>query len=124
MSATRAPVSGQSVFPRPVMARVAHHSSPIPRLIGVEVVEALRPAFRQGSNIAVVRIKAVVNVSDEAVWAMKPGSSSKKYSAHKPIRPVITVRSAIIRGIVEVPVRAHGSHSDVDADSNLGWRRR
>jgi hypothetical protein len=121
--ATRPPISGESMFPHPVMPRVNHDRSAIPRLVRMEVVEALRPAFRKRSNVAVVRIKAIVNVPDEAVWAMKPRPCPQKHSTHKPIRPVIAVRSAVIWGIVEVSVRAHGSRSDVYADSNLCLRR-
>jgi hypothetical protein len=115
-----APISGERVFSRPVMARVAYVASSIPRLICMEVVEALRPALRHRSRVTVVRIKAVVNMAIKAVRAMKPGTSSKKHAANKPIRTIIAVRSTVIWGIVEIPVRAHGCRSDVYADGHLG----
>jgi hypothetical protein len=118
------PISREGVFSRPVMARVAYVASPIPRLISMEVVEALRPAIWQRSNVTVMRIEAVVNMAVKAVRAMKPGTSSKKHPANKPIGTVIAVRSAVIWGVVKVSVRAHGSHSDVYADGNLGARHR
>ena len=118
------PISGEGVFSLPFMGSVAYVASPIPRFVSPEVVEALRPALRQRSNVTVMRIKAVVDMAVKVAMAVKPGASSKKHSAHKPIGPIVAVRSTVIRGIVEVPVRAHGSRSDVYTDRNLGSRHR
>jgi hypothetical protein len=118
------PISGEGVFSLRFMASIAHVASPIPRLVSLEVVEALRPAFRQRSSVTVMRIEAVVDMAEKAVRAVKPGASSKKHPANKPIGPIIAVRSTVIRGIVEVPVRAYGSRSDVYSDRNLGLRHR
>jgi hypothetical protein len=117
-------ISRQCVFTRSVMASIADVASPIPRLVSVEVIEALRPTLRQRSNVTMMRIKAVVDMAVEAVRAVKPGAGPKKHPADKPIGPVISVGSTVIWGIVEIPVRAYGSHSDVYADGNLGLRRR
>src|ERR1700722_667096 len=117
-------VSRQCVFLGRIMAGVACVSSSIARLVAPKVVEALRPALRQRSNVTVMRIKAVVDMSEEAVWTVKPGAGAKKHPANKPVGSVITVRSTVVWGIVEVAVRAHGSHTDVYANRNLGWRRR
>jgi hypothetical protein len=106
------------------MAGIAYVSSSIARLVGLEVVKALRPALRHRSNVTVMRIKAIVDMAEKAVRAVKPGASAKKHPAHKPIGPVITVRSTVVWGIIEIPVRAHGSSPDVYANGNLGWRRR
>ena len=119
-----APISGEGVFSRPVMARVAYVTSPITRLICMEVVEALRPALGDRSSVSVVRVKAVVNMAVKAVRAMKPGTSSKKHPANKPIGTIIAVRSTVIWGVVEIPVGAHGSQSDVYADGDLGLPHR
>ena len=118
------PISRESVFSLPFMASIAYVASPIPRLVSLEVVEALRPPLRQRTNVTVMRIKAVVHMAEKAVRAAKPGAGSKKHPANKPIRPIVAVRSTVIRGIVEVPVGTHGSHSDVNADRNLGSRHR
>jgi hypothetical protein len=118
------PISGEGVFSLPIVASVAYVASPISRLVCLEVVEALRPALRQRSNVTVMRIKAVVDMAEKTARSVKPRASSNKHSANKPIGPVITVRSTVIWGIVEVPVRAHGSRSDVYADGNLGLRYR
>jgi hypothetical protein len=117
-------ISRECVFTPRLMASVTYVASPIPRLISLEVVEALCPALRQRSNVTVMRIKTVVDMAVKAVTAMKPGTSSNKYPANKPIGPIVPVRSTVIRSIVEVPIRAHGSHSDVYTDGNLSWRHR
>jgi hypothetical protein len=119
-----ATISRQGVFSGRIMASIAHVTSPVPRLVSPEVIEALCPTLRQRSNVTVMRIKAVVDMAVKAVTAVKPWPGSNKHAANKPIGPIITVGSAVIWGIVEVSVRAHGSHSDVYADGNLGLRRR
>jgi len=68
------------------------------------LVEALRPALRQRSNVTVMRVKAVVDMAEKAARAMKPGASSKKHPVNKPIGPLVAVRSTVIWGIVEVPI--------------------
>jgi hypothetical protein len=106
------------------MASIAYIASPIPRLITLEVVEGPRSALRQRSGITMMGIKAVVDVAVKAVRTVKPGASSKKHTAHKPIGPIVPIRSTVVWFIVEVAVRAHGSRSDIYADGHLGWRHR
>jgi hypothetical protein len=115
------PISGKRVLTLRFMASVAYVASPIPRLISLEVVESLRSAIRQRSSVTVMRIKPVIDMSVKAVRAVKPRACSKKHPANKPIRPVVAVRSTVIRGIVEVSVRTPGSRSDVYANLNLSW---
>jgi hypothetical protein len=106
------------------MASFAYVASPISRLVCLEVVEALGPALGNRSSVAVMRIKPVIDMSVKAVRAVKPRTCSKKQAANKPIRPVVAVRSTVIWGIVEVPVRTHGNWSDVYANGNLSLRHR
>jgi uncharacterized membrane protein len=106
------------------MASVAYVASPISRFVGLEVVEALRPALRHWSSITVMRIKSVIDMSVKAVRAVKPRACSEKHPPNKPIWPVVAVRSTVIGGIVEVSVRANGRRSDVNANRNLRLRRR
>jgi hypothetical protein len=117
------PISGEGVFSFPFVGSVAYVASPIPRLVCLEVVKALRPALRQRSSVTVMRIKAVVDMAVKAVMAVKPGASSNKHPASKPIGSVVAVRNTVIWRIVEVPIRTHGSRPDVYADGNLGWRQ-
>jgi hypothetical protein len=108
------------MFGTTIMARVADVTLPIAGLVCVEVVELLLPAPRQRSTVTVMRIIAVVDVAVESVRAVKPGACSNKHPAGKPIGPIVAVGGAVIWRIVEVPVRAHRRHSNVDG--NLGWR--
>jgi hypothetical protein len=117
-------ISGEGMFTAAFMGSWAYIASPIPRLVCMEVVEALSPALGQGSNITMMRIKAIVHVAVKPMRAMKPGTGSNKHSADKPIGAVVAVGSAVIRGIVEISVRAHWGHPDVDPDADLGLRRR
>jgi hypothetical protein len=119
-AATTAPTSGQGVFAATIMARVAYVTLPIARLVCVEVVERRLSAARQRSNVTVMRIIAVVDVAVEAVRAVKPGASANKHPASEPIGPIVAVGSTVVWSIVEVPIGAHGGHSNVDG--NLGWR--
>jgi hypothetical protein len=66
-----------------------------------------------------MRIVAVVDVAIKAASAVKPRASADEYTAGEPIGAVVTVRSAVVRSIVEVPIGAHRRHSNVDGD--LGW---
>jgi hypothetical protein len=113
------PISGEGVFSLPFMAGFAYVTAAIPRFVSLEMVETLRPTIRQRSVIAVMRIKAVVDMAEKTVRAVKPGASSEEHSAHEPIGPIIAVRSTVIWGIVEVSIRAYGSRSDVYPDDNL-----
>jgi hypothetical protein len=113
---TAASISGQGVFAATIMARVAYVTLPIPRLVCVEVVELLLPASWQRSNVTVMRVIAVIDVAVEAVRAVKPRAGADKQPAGEPIGAVVTVGSAVIGRIVEVPVGAYWRHSDVDGD--------
>ena len=113
------PKSGKGVFCAPIMAGVAYVALPIPRLVCVEVVERPLSTPRQRPIVTVMRVKAVVNVAVKAARAVKPGTSSKKHPANKPIGPIVAIGRTVIRGVVEVPIRANWSHSNVDG--NLGW---
>jgi hypothetical protein len=116
-AAAAAPISGKGVFAARIMAGVAYMALSIPRLVPVEVVERLRTALRQRSMVTLARVVAVVDVAVKAVGAAKPGASSKKHPAHKPIGPIVAIGSTVIWLIVEVPIGAHRRHSD--ADGNL-----
>jgi hypothetical protein len=105
------------VFTDRFVAGAAYMALSIPRLVPVEVVELLLPAPRQRSTVTVMRVIAVVDVAVEAVRSVKPGASSKKHPANKPVGSIVAIRSTFIWLIVEVPIRAHRRHSD--ADGNL-----
>jgi hypothetical protein len=90
--------------------------------VWLEMREGLRPAFRQRTMIAVVRIVAVIDVAVEAVRTVKPGAGTDKDSADEPVGAVVAVGGALVRCIVEVAVWTYRSNPDTDGD--LGGRHR
>jgi hypothetical protein len=117
---TTAPTSGQAVFGATIVASVAYVTLPIARLVCVEVVERRLSAPRQRSSVTVMGIIPVIDVAVEAMRAVKPGAGANKHAASEPIGPIVAVRSTVIGSVVEVPIGAHGGHSNVDG--NLGRR--
>jgi hypothetical protein len=109
-------ISRQCVFSAPIVGSRANMAVPIPRLIGLEMVERMRTAIRQRPMISVARIKPVIDVSVKPVRPMEPRTRSKKHAAHKPIGPVIAVWSAIVGSVVEVPIRANRRHANIDGN--------
>jgi hypothetical protein len=120
MRTTTAPISGEGVLRLCFMTSIAYVATPVPCFVSLEVIEACGTALRQWSSVTVMGIKAIVDVAVKSAMAAEPWASSNKDPAGKPVGTVVAVRSAVIRGIVEVPVRTHGSRSDVDADGHLG----
>ena len=115
-TAAAAAVSGKGVLATRIMAGVAFVALSIPRFVAVEVVELRLAPSRQRSIVAVMRVKPVVHVPIESVRSVEPGTGSKKHPAIKPIRPIVAIGGAVIGRIVEVPIRAHRSHPNADAD--------
>jgi hypothetical protein len=103
----------QRMFPSRGMVRRSHHvPPPIPSLIALEMIELLRSTIRQRPMIPMVRIEPVVHMPMEPARPMEPRPGPKKHATHKPIRPIVPIRRAIIRRIVEVPIRARRLHPD------------
>jgi hypothetical protein len=69
--------------------------------------------------IAAANIEAAIYVPAKVRRAVKPRAGTKEDTTHKPFRGVVAVGSAVVRGIVVVPIRAFGFGSDVDADLSL-----
>ena len=103
-----------AVFIAWIVTCVPYMALPIPRLVALEVREGTRTAVRHRSDITVMGIIAVIYVTIETMRSMKPGTGSDEYPANKPIRPIITIGSTAIGGIVKIPVRAYRGHSNVD----------
>ena len=103
-----------AVLAAAVMAGSAGVALPVARLVGLEVGKRLVPAVRHGSSVAVVRVIAIVDMAIETVAAVEPRSSTDEHAAGKPIRPIIPIRRAIIRRIVEITIRAFRRNSNPD----------
>jgi len=115
-----AAISGELVLIVRVMTGVACVASPIARLVAMEVVELLFAAPRQRSSVPMVGIVAVVDMAVEFVGTVEPAASANEHPAIKPIGTVVAVRCAVVWRVVEVPIGAHGLHSNTERD--LGWR--
>jgi hypothetical protein len=117
-------ISGERMLAPAFMRSRAYIASSISRLVCLEVIEALRPVRWQGPIVTVAWIKPVVHMPEKAMRAVKPWACSNKYSANKPIRSVVAVRSTIVRSIIEVSIGTHRSRPDIYANRNLRLRRR
>jgi hypothetical protein len=73
-----------------------------------------------------IRVEPIVYVSFEFGWAVEPWAGANEDARVKPLRTVVTGRSARIRSDVIVSIRTFGRYSDVDVDLSFcfGSRRR
>jgi len=96
----------------------------------VAAVELFLPAFvpapvralvmaREWPAIAIARIKPAIVISMEAYRACEPWARSDKYAGLKPLRPIVAERGALIRLVVEVPIRARRGVANIDIDADL-----
>ena len=115
MTAT-AVISGKSVFRTCTVVRVAGVSLPIPSFVSMEVVELLGAACRQRTSVAMARIIPVVDVAIKSVRAVEPRAGSNKYAANEPVWSIVAVGSTVVRGVIKIPIRAYGRHSDIDGN--------
>ena len=90
---------------------VAYVAFAIAGFVALEVIEPLRSTAWERAVIAVVGIKAVVNMAVEAGVPVKPGAGADEDSAEKPVGAVVAVG-------------ADWSDPDVDADLGAGGRDR
>jgi len=102
-----------------VVAGIPYIASTVASLIPLEVGERSRTAFRHWSSVAIPWIVAIVDVPVKTAWPMEPRSGAEEHPVNKPVRPIVAIRSAIIRCIVKVPVRAHRWHSDSNTNADL-----
>lgn len=96
----------------------AYMALPIPPLVRLEVREWLRTAVRHRSHITMMGIVAVIHVAIETMRPVVPRPRPNEQAADKPIRPIIAIRSAVIRGIFKVPIGTNRRHANIDG--NLG----
>lgn len=68
--------------------------------------------------IAVIRPVVIVDIAMKMFRAVKPWAGADKNAIGKPLRTVITIRSATIWWGIVVTVRTNGRYTD--ADANLG----
>ncbi len=95
---------------RRVVRRSHHMPVPIMGLIALEVVELLRPMLRHRPMIPMPRVIAIIYMPMEITRPMEPRPRADKDPARKPIRPIVPIGRAVIRSIVEVPIRTPRFH--------------
>jgi hypothetical protein len=66
-----------------------------------------------------MRIEAVIHVAMETRRAVEPRAYTDKYTAIKPIRPVVPIWSAVIRRVIEIPIWTDGCGPDIHAYRDL-----
>jgi hypothetical protein len=119
-----ASISRQSVFGMRIVTGGSDVAPSVARFVPIEVIERLCAALRQRSTIPVARIIPVVDVAVESMTAVKPWAGSHKYPAHEPIGPIVAVGSTTIGRVIEVPIRAHRCHADVNRNLGMNLGRK
>ena len=107
------------MFAASVMAGIADVAVPVLRLVSVEMVERLFPAGRIGSVVAVTRIVAVVDMPIKSVRAVEPGAGPDEHPTSKPIRPVVPIRSTVIRRVIVISIGTDGCLPDIHSYRDL-----
>jgi hypothetical protein len=96
-----------------------HVAAAVTRLIRLEMIECLRPSSGQGAFVSAMRIEAVIHVAMETRRAVKPRACTDKDAANKPVRPVVPIRSTIIRRVIEISIWTDGRRPDTHAYRDL-----
>jgi hypothetical protein len=115
------PREAAAVLAASIVIRCTYMTSPVSRLIRLEMRKRMRSASRQRSSIPVVRVIAIIHMAVKAARSVEPGPGSDKNAANEPIGPVIAVGRAVIRCVVEVSIWTNGRRSKVYTDANLSW---
>ena len=96
----------------------------IANLVAFEVVVFVETIGRLGflaalwhfAYVAIVRMKAVVDMAAEVIFAMKPRTRANEHSAVKPFRVVVAIGCAGIRRGVIVAIRTLGGRANFNSD--------
>jgi hypothetical protein len=80
------------------------------------MIERLVPTFRMWTSVAMMWIEAVINVAVEVVRTAEPRPGTDEHTAAEPLRSVVPVWSAVVRGVIVVTVCTQRLGSDVDQD--------
>src|SRR5580658_7630691 len=99
-------------------------SPPVAHLISLEVRNVIDrvcligfvSGIRRWASVAARNIEVVIHVTAEVGRPMKPGSRANEYAAYKPFRAVVSIRSAGVRSVIVVAVRARRLRPDIHAD--------
>jgi len=116
-------MSGQSAALYLVVTRVAVDvAGAVTHFVAVEgfmVVSMRLAALGQCAMIAVIGIEAVIHMAVEILMAVVPGACAEEHPAVKPLRPVVTIRSAAVGCVVKIAVGAGRFGADAYPDADL-----
>jgi arginine exporter protein ArgO len=115
-AATTTAIAGKRVLAACLMGCVADVALSVASFIALEVVEGTRTATWERTVVTIMGVIAVVYVAVKTARAVEPGAGAKEHAADEPVGAVVTVRSAIVRSVVEVAIRANGGYSNADGD--------
>jgi hypothetical protein len=95
-----------------LMSCVPYVALSVASLVPVKMIERLLATPWHRPLITMMGVIAVINMSIEAARTVEPPSSANEDTSIKPIRTVKAIRSAIIRGIVEISVGTDRFHAN------------
>jgi hypothetical protein len=84
------------------------------------VLPGVLAACRKATVVALAIVEMMIDVSIEMITAVIPRSRPYERAARVPLRTIVTIGGAVVRGTFVIPVRASRRYSDVDR--NLRWR--
>lgn len=93
-------------------------------MLGVDMFFGMIAAMRVFAVISVIRMETIVHPTLKMFVSVKPRPAADEDAVVKPLGPVVTVRGAVIRRRVVIPVRAFRSRSGVDSNTDLTARAR
>jgi hypothetical protein len=109
-----------------ILAMAAYVAATVSHFVATEIfnmaIPSISRALATGWNWAVISMlgmKVIIHVTIEVIRAMKPGTCSNKDTATKPFGTVVSIRSAVVRRHLVVPIGAYWSGADIDADLSL-----
>jgi hypothetical protein len=87
----------------------------------VQTLSRFRPiaASRPWAAITVLRMKTVVYMAMKTLRTVKPWAGTNENAARKPFRTIVSIRRALIRRRIVVPIRTHRRNSHFDADLSV-----
>lgn len=108
-------------------------SMAVASLVAVEILNAaaipvlmtpMLSAIRITATVSVVTIEAIVDVSPEVLVTVIPRTGADEHPTREPFRPIVAVRRAFIRWVIEIAVRADGRRADLNSDLRICLRSR
>jgi hypothetical protein len=103
--------SAYTVAMEPAAVRAANVSTAVSVTIPIVAIIATVSIVTAVSMSIVTTVSPIPAVS----VSMEPGSSADEHAAYEPARPVEAVRSACVRVIIVVPIRANWSRAIIPA---------